>query len=664
MPICPKCKSSVDDGMKFCTNCGAQIPAAPAPEKKAPTFAPVVPATPGETAVPTPQAEPEMGQTAVLKPPTPPAAPAPTVASRKVKQTAKKKSKTGLILGIVAGVLVLALLACWSFGLFGNEGLFNKPSSSQEDPDEDREDPTEPDVTEPQDTEPPATQPSDPTDPGEAETTAPDATEPDATNPGIVLPDATEDTEPGVTSPGIVLPDATEDTEPNATSPGIVLPDATEDTEPNVTSPGIVLPDTTEDTEPNATSPGIVLPDATEDTEPNATQPGIAVPEPTVPVVAEPRDVELKVWVSVEDQYGSGSWLAQMQAAFEEAHPEYNITWTNETCAANEAGTVVSADASAAADVYIYASDQLGTLVDAGALAPLSVTYRQQVVYDNSVSLLNSVTGSDGNVYGFPVNSNTWFLYYNKSTYSAEDVKSLETMLKKGTVAFPWTEGWYAGTFFLANGCSVFGINGTDASAGIQFGGDKGYAAAQRMIVLNSYANMVCDQDGSGLAGMLDGSVDAFFSGSWNAAVLKEALGDNLGAVQLPTVNIGGKDVSMKAFAGSHALGVNPNCDDQEAAMAFAAFLASEDSQLLRYQLRSIVPAAKDLQSSAEIKGDEIAMAEMNTVANTSVVQPCLPEMEYYWSPMGTFGTAIVNGDITMDNYKEMVDQLVNQMNP
>ena len=42
-------------------------------------------------------------------------------------------------------------------------------------------------------------------------------------------------------------------------------------------------------------------------------------------------------------------------------------------------------------------------------------------------------------------------------------------MLSKNKVAFNITEGWYMSTFYLANGCSYFGKDGKDNSAGMIF---------------------------------------------------------------------------------------------------------------------------------------------------------------------------------------------------
>ena len=172
---------------------------------------------------------------------------------------------------------------------------------------------------------------------------------------------------------------------------------------------------------------------------------------------AETETITLKVWAPQEDQVDENSWLIQVEKKFEEAHPEYKITWDNGVCAEGDAKTLITADVAAGADVYMYANDHMGVLMQAGAVAKLGGAYLDQVKNDNSEAFVNTATYSDGGVYGFPVAPNTWFMYYNKSILNEEDVKSMEAMLEKGIVAFDVANSWNMPAFFFAAGCSLFG---------------------------------------------------------------------------------------------------------------------------------------------------------------------------------------------------------------
>ena len=385
--------------------------------------------------------------------------------------------------------------------------------------------------------------------------------------------------------------------------------------------------------------------------------------ETTAPQTAEVTEITLKVWAPQEDQVDASSWLNQVQAKFAEAHPEYKITWDNGVCPEGDAATMVTADPAAAADVYMFANDQLGTLLQAGALAKLGGDYLTQVQTDVSATYLNTVTATDGGVYGFPVAPNTWFMYYNKDLLTEEDVKSMEACLEKGIVAFEVKNSWYLPAFFFAAGGTLFGETGTDAAAGVNFGGEIGVNATNAVLDLLANPNFKVDGDGYGNAGLKDGTVAAYFSGSWDYAGLYEALGDKLGAVAAPTVMINGAPAQLKAYAGSKAVGVNPNAKNMKAAMQFAAFLASADSQLLRFQLRNITPAVTALAENADVAASIVATAESNTMAFASVAQPTIAEMNPVWGPIGTFGTNLADGTVTKDNVAEMVDLLNSQLN-
>ena len=96
--------------------------------------------------------------------------------------------------------------------------------------------------------------------------------------------------------------------------------------------------------------------------------------------------------------------------------------------------------------------------------------------------------------------------------------------------------------------------------------------------------NFRIDADGSGIAGLRDGSINAMFSGSWDAAAVKEALGDNMGVAALPTYTLNGEEKQMYAYAGTKAVGVNTQSDYMVQAVELAIFLGNEYSQRLHYE--------------------------------------------------------------------------------
>lgn len=368
---------------------------------------------------------------------------------------------------------------------------------------------------------------------------------------------------------------------------------------------------------------------------------------------------DLTVWSPQEDQ--DTNWLQDQCEAFAAEHPNWKINFNYGVCAEGEAKDNVTKDVEAAADVYMLANDNIPDLVSAGALSELGGDYLGYVTSTNSDSILASVTYNDA-VVAFPFTSNTWFMYYDKSVFSEDDVKNFDTMLEKAgeagkKVSFKLTDSWYIQAFYVANGCTLFG-DGTDTDAGIDFGGDKAAAVTEYLVDLAANPNFLVDADGSGLAGLGD-SVAAVFSGTWDADAVKEKLGDNMGVAALPTVTIDGKEGQMKSFIGSKAIGVNPNAENQQVAMSLAAYLAGEKAQTAHYEMRNILPSNINIS----LADDPIATAVTNVMTDTSIMQPLCKEMSNYWSPAENMGKNIQSGEVTKDNVAEKTEEMNTTMN-
>ncbi len=370
----------------------------------------------------------------------------------------------------------------------------------------------------------------------------------------------------------------------------------------------------------------------------------------------------IKVWSPSEDQSAeNGNWLGTMCDAFNEAHPNWNITFDYGTCGEDKAKEMVTQDPTAAADVYLFANDQLPGLIAANAIAKLGGETESYVKETNSQEIVDSVT-VDGAVYGVPFTTNTWFMYYDKSAFTEDEVKSLDAMLAKDKVSFPLSTAWYNASFFVANGCTLFG-DGTDNEAGIDFSGDKGAEVTKYLVDLAANPNFVNDDQGSGIAGLRDGSVKAMFSGSWDYAPAKEALGDNLGIAVPPTITIGGESKQLKSFAGSKAVGVNPNSQYPQVAVALAKFLGGAEAQQKHYELRSVVPCNTDLLEQEEVKADALVTVQNETFNSVSILQPFVDNMSRYWDPAANFGKSLLNKEVTADNAAEKTEEYNKSLN-
>ena len=374
-------------------------------------------------------------------------------------------------------------------------------------------------------------------------------------------------------------------------------------------------------------------------------------------------EVVLTVWSPQEDQSDdSGNWLKKSCEAFAKDYKDADLKFEYAVCPEGDTLTKVGQDPEKAADVYMFANDQVAGLNAANGIAKLGGKVADEVKKTNAKNIVDSIT-LDDSIYGVPFTSNTWFMYYNKDMFTEDDVKNLDTMLKKGKVAFPVTNAWFSPAFFYATGCTLFGESGMDEKDGVQFGGQKGADATNYLVDFVKNPNFVNDQDGSGLSGLRDGSIGAMFSGSWDYDAISEALGDKMGVCKLPTITIDGQEKQLRSFAGSKAIGVNPNCKNMQAAVQLASYLGSEKAQKDHYDLRKVIPCNIETLKDEKIANDPVVKAQNDTISETSVMQPFVSKMGNFWDPMANFGISITTGEVTHDNALEMADKLSESCN-
>lgn len=373
--------------------------------------------------------------------------------------------------------------------------------------------------------------------------------------------------------------------------------------------------------------------------------------------------VRLMVWSPSEDQSkDSGEWLQTCCEAFADAHPEWDITFVYGVMDEASAGEQVAQDPDASADVFMYANNSLEPMRNADALVRFGGKYREQIEATNSEDVLDTLI-MDDNLYGVPFTTNLWYMYYDKSVFSEEDIKNLDTMLEKGVVSFPFVNSWYLPAFYIGNGCTLFGEDGKDEAAGVDFGGENAVEVTNYLIDLAQNPNFKIDDLGSGIAGLLDGSINAMFSGSWDSNAVKEALGDNMGVAALPTYTLNGEEKQMYAYAGTKAIGVNTHSDYMVQAIELAIWLGNAESQRLHYELRQVVPCNMELLQEEDIQKDELVMAQNTTFSDTSIIQPLVNQMNNCWTPVENMGKGIRNGSVTHENAQEQTEQMNEAMN-
>ena len=385
-----------------------------------------------------------------------------------------------------------------------------------------------------------------------------------------------------------------------------------------------------------------------------ATQTDAAVAAPV-----EAQDVTLKIWVPEEAVEDTDAAVK----AFDDLHDEFNITYEIAVVGIDEAPQQLGTDPDTAADIFYTPSGGVADLVNKGLLLPITKDF-ETIASDLPESALTAVT-VDGLTYAVPFSPNTYFMYYNKDLLTEDDVKSLETILSKDTgVDYNFstniTNSWYIESFFLGAGCTLFGPDGTDPSE-CSWNDETGLAAAEYIIDLVGNPKYLENKDGVGGAEFKNGNLAAITDGAWSVSTYRESLGDKLGAVALPTANIGGNDVQLSNFVDFKTITVKSNTAFPLAAQQLAVYLANPENSLVRYQNQGDVPVLNSLAASDEIVSDEVAAA-LNAQASKATNQPSISKMGDYWTPAQAFGEGVVSGEITKANVQEKLDALVDSI--
>lgn len=374
-------------------------------------------------------------------------------------------------------------------------------------------------------------------------------------------------------------------------------------------------------------------------------------------VSSEP--INLTVWGSQDDQ----AMLQKMCEAFAAANSGKTYNFTYGVVSEADAKAEVLKDLSAAADVFGYASDQTAELVASGALYRVTKNKEQIVANNTDVSILAATV--DGELYGYPSSSDTYFMYYDKSKFTEDEVKSLDTMIAKDipgistNVAFDLDNGWYQAAFFFGAGCTIFGKDGLDPTS-CDFNNENGFKVGKYLIELaknNKFGNNF--DDGLVTAGFDDGSLAAAISGTWNASAIETALGDNYATAKLPTFKLDGKDVQMGGMANFKLVGVNAETKQPLEAMALAEWLTSEENQMTRFNERSFAPTNKKLANDTAALSSNLAVSALAQQAQFATVQTSIPQMGNYWKPAEAFGQDIIAGTVTEANLQSKLDLYV-----
>ena len=365
------------------------------------------------------------------------------------------------------------------------------------------------------------------------------------------------------------------------------------------------------------------------------------------------KGLELTVWGSAAQQ----ETLKQMVAKFEEANPETKYNIKVGICEEDMAVSNIAPDPSAAADVFCYSNDQLVPLLRVGALAKLGGIFLDNVKTENSEDSVASGSiaygTADEKVYGYPYASdNGYFMFYDKSVITDEQVGSLESIIsvcetKNKKIAWAVDVPWYTAGWFFAFGCDYsveydYNDNYKEKNIEISLNNEGGINACKAMSKLTSskaFSGKSTDNEKI-ITGFTTKSTAVAVSGTWNAPQIKKILGENYGVCKLPTVNVNGQDVQLSSFKGYKLFGVNPHSGDKIVeAHKLAAFLSSEAMQAERFEKYMVGPTNN---AAANAVKDDATFAALNAQKQFAKDQTSVPSS--FWEPLKGVGLNIIDG--------------------
>ena len=268
-------------------------------------------------------------------------------------------------------------------------------------------------------------------------------------------------------------------------------------------------------------------------------------------------------------------------------------------------------DVSAGADIYCFAQDQFARLVQGGALNKLGEKAAATVREANDPGVVAAATSGD-TLYAYPMTSdNGYFMYYDKSVIPEEDVDSLEKLIADCEAANKYfafeanSSAWYIASWFFATGCKsewTTGDNGEFISVLDTFDSPEGLIAVKGMKKLVDSPMHLS----SSAAAEFASDAAIVVTGTWAFEDIQKLLGDNMGATDLPSFEVDGKEYHLGSFNGCKLMGVKPQDDAVRAAVLhkLAQYLTDEARQMERFEALSWGPSNLNAQQNPAVQAN------------------------------------------------------------
>ena len=366
--------------------------------------------------------------------------------------------------------------------------------------------------------------------------------------------------------------------------------------------------------------------------------------------------INLVIWCAAEDE----ELVSQITSSFKKEYSSQDFNITYKPQSESNCTDALMADLENGADVFIFADDQLNTLVAAGALEPV-----ENAEHARKANLPESVLAASVNdtLYALPLTAdNGYFLYYNKKYFTEKNIKSLVSILDIAAqhgkkFSMEWSSGWYVYSFFGNTGLTV-GLNDDGITNYCTWnskkGKIKGTDVAKAMLKISRHPGFISTDDAGFLKGVKNNKIIAGVNGIWNSVALEKAWGKNFGAARLPLYTCAGQQVQMASFSGYKLVGVNAYSEEKEWAAKLAEWISNEENQKLRFIMRGQGPSNINAAASEEVQSSP-AIAALLEQSGFSCLQRIGGN---FWKPVTAFTEDMLSGSQPGENLQEKLDKM------
>ena len=357
---------------------------------------------------------------------------------------------------------------------------------------------------------------------------------------------------------------------------------------------------------------------------------------------AAPKRAELKVWESAGPEK---TFVQHVIKAYKKVNPKVKVTY--EPVEATDARAKIELDgpAGVGADIFVTPHDHIGALVQGGHVLPVDDADAYMADF---LDMARVGATYDGVVYGYPLGSETYALFYNKDILP-EAPKTWDEVVayakkfnnkaeNKYALVWPVADGYYGYMFMESFGAPLFGPNGNDRKQHNL----NSPAAIKGLTYFQNLRKQILDipaADASGdfcNAEFTEGKADMIITGPWKINDFKKA-GINFGITTVPAFP--GTNHPANTFAGVRLAFVSSYSEFPEEAKEFAKFMTSKEMLQMRFEDTDQIPPRKDIVTDNELSNG------LNEQLKYATPMPTIPQLGTYWNAMGSAYSGIWDGD-------------------